>query len=127
MRTYRTAAGLRVIITGLASGPPDLTAPVDLGSDDLYVRLCGLHETSRARLTPKPHRVGMPRIRASWPYLGDAQRIAEKWLRDYERGCAHRAVCELLSVTGHAPDADAAVLVDLHDRAMQATSGQQLA
>lgn len=73
------------------------------------------------------HRVGRPRIRASWPYLGDAQRIAEKWLRDYERGCAHRAVCELLSVTGHAPDGDAAVLVDLHDRATQATSGQQLA
>ena len=54
VRTYRTAAGLRVIVTGLASGPPDLTALVDLGSDDLYVRLCGLHETSRARLTPKP-------------------------------------------------------------------------
>ncbi|MGO4242361.1 hypothetical protein AB4028_00235 [Janibacter sp. RAF20_2_2] len=127
MCAYRTAAGLRVIITGLASGPPDLTALVDLGSDDLYVRLCGLHETLRARLTPKPHRVGMPRIRASWPYLGDAQRIAEKWLRDYERACARRAVCELLSVTGPAPDGDAAVLVDLHDRATQATSGQQLA
>ena len=36
-------------------------------------------------------------------------------------------MCELLSVTGPAPDGDAAVLVDLHDRATQATSGQQLA
>ena len=127
VRTYRTAAGLRVIITGLASGPPDLTTLVDLGSDDLYVRLCGLHQTSRARLTPKPHRVGMPRIHVGWPYLGGAERTAERWLRDYERACARRAVCELLSVTGPAPDGDASVLVDLHDRVTRATSGQQLA
>ena len=91
------------------------------------MRLCGLHQTSRARLTPKPHRVGMPRIHVGWPYLGGAERTAERWLRDYERACARRAVCKLLSVTGPAPDGDASVLVDLHDRVTRATSGQQLA
>ncbi|QNF94435.1 hypothetical protein [Janibacter sp. YB324] len=127
VRTYRTAAGLRVIITGLPSGPPDLEVLVALGSDDLYVRLCGLHETSRARLTPKPYRVGLPRIPVGWPYVDGMDRVAENWLSRYTRACSGHAVCELLSVTGPLPDRAPGALVDLHDRVTLASSGLPLA
>lgn len=127
VRTYRTAAGLRVLMSGLPAGPPDLETLVELGSDELYVRLCGTHETSRARLTPKPYRVGMPRIPVSWPYVDGAERTAAQWLAAYSRACAGYAVCELLSVTGPSPGEGEAALVDLHDRASLAGSGLPLA
>ncbi|KRE38828.1 hypothetical protein ASG73_00180 [Janibacter sp. Soil728] len=127
VRTYRTAAGLRVLITGLPTGPPDLGILVELGSDDLYVMLCGHHETSRARLTPKPERVGTGRIPHSWPYDAQTGPVATTWLGDYARACTGHAVCELLSVTGPPPDPDEVALVDLHDRVTQASSGLPLA
>lgn len=127
VRTYRTAAGLRVLVTGAPAGTPDLETLVALGSDDLYVRLCGQHETYRARLTPKPHRVGMPRIPVAWPWDAEQEQSARSWLEHYATSGRDTAVCELLTATGPPPTGRQAELVELHDRATAATSGRALA
>ncbi len=127
VRTYRTAAGLRVLVTGDSAGPPDLETLVALGSDDLYVRLCGQHETSRARLTPKPHRVGMPRLPVAWPYPDGEADAVRQWLSVYAEKQREHAVCELLGAVGPAPEGEQAQLVDLHDRATAVGSGRPLA
>ena len=58
---YRTFGGLRVIVTGSGALPDsdfaaDLMAQMD--TDEIYVQLCATHRTYRARLTPKPWRIG---------------------------------------------------------------------
>ena len=52
VRVYRTAAGLRVVVTGAASPPSSDRARAlltELGSDPLYVELCATHDSYRAR------------------------------------------------------------------------------
>jgi hypothetical protein len=121
VRTYRTAAGLRVIVTG-ADAPPSSELSrrllAELGSDPLYVELCAQHDTYRARLTPKPWRAGWRAPTVRWPYESDgARREFASWLAGYERASQDRSTCRLLATSGPEPlagSADAAI-VALHD------------
>ena len=73
VRVYRTAAGLRVLVTGASAPPASDRARellTELGSDPLYVELCSTHDSYRARLTPKPFRVGERALSVSWPFAG---------------------------------------------------------
>ena len=48
---YRTAAGLRVLVTGAAAPPSSDRARAlltELGADPLYVELCATHDSYRA-------------------------------------------------------------------------------
>lgn len=63
VRTYRTRAGFRLLVTGTGLAPTDPgTAALlaELGSDPLYARLCSVQGSFRARLTPKPWRIAVP-------------------------------------------------------------------
>ena len=86
VRVYRTAAGLRVIVTGVAASPGSDRARAlltELGSDPLYVDLCATHDSYRARLTPKPFRVGVRALPVPWPYADDGARGRyQEWLRN---------------------------------------------
>ncbi|KAG1246597.1 hypothetical protein G6F68_014572 [Rhizopus microsporus] len=62
LRAYRTPAGLRVLAMHATFPPEDeqLQAVFKaLGADTLYARMCRLQHCFRARLTPKPWRVGL--------------------------------------------------------------------
>lgn len=120
VHTYRTAAGLRVFVTGgdLPPGTPAagrvLTA---LESDPVYVMLCSTHQTYRARLTPKPWRCGITGgMPVPWPYEspGAAER-AHRWLGRYEAASAGWATCRLVSRRGPAPDPSEQQVLALHD------------
>lgn len=119
VRVYRTAAGMRVIVTGAAAAPGSdeargiLTA---LGSDPLYVEPCSTHGSYRARLTPKPFRVGEKALDVRWPTEGEeAERRWLSWVDAYDRASAGSSVCRLVSASGPVPGQDEQRLVELHD------------
>lgn len=129
VRTYRTRNGFRVLITG-ADAPPrsDRAAAImrDLTSDELYMRLCRVQESYRARLTPKPWRIGLRRIHGEGPWWTGTE-LQEEWVREYTEASAPYAVCELVSEAGPVPSADEQRLIELHDRATRPTSRLPLA
>lgn len=120
--TYRTRAGLRVLVTGLGAAPASTGARELLeamGSDPLYVTLCRVQETYRARLTPKPWRVGSYALHQALtgPRV-PVQPAPAGWLEEYERLSEEFAVCRLVSRTGPAPTPREQILLDLHDQAV---------
>lgn len=128
-RVYRTAAGLRYLLTTTRLNPEgEESAELmrRLGADPLYARLCAHQRSYRARLSPKPWRIGAPRIvlRAAGPPRPEAdQRLAE-----YERLAAGYAVCELLESLGPEPaDPLTTEIVALHDAVAGVGSGRPLA
>ena len=70
-------------------------------ADRLYVSLCASQQCYRARLTPKPWRIGMRR------YSGDAS-----WVGDYDSRRRDYAVCRLVCAKGIRMDSPA---IALHD------------
>ena len=120
VRVYRTAAGLRVIATGAAAPPSSDRARAlltELGSDPLYVELCATHDSYRARLTPKPFRVGGQASTVAWPFADDAARARhEEWVAEYDGRASGHAVCRLISASGPEPGPDEQRLVALHDQ-----------
>ncbi|TDE91621.1 hypothetical protein EXU48_15885 [Occultella glacieicola] len=118
---YRTAAGLRVVITGTAAAPDSPEADrilQELAADPVYVRLCATHKTYRARLTPKPWRCGAPRITITWPYPDqDTAERTEAWIRTYRQRSRPYATCHLIERLGATPGRDEGLILDIHDRA----------
>ncbi len=120
-RVYRTAAGLRYLLTHPSMAPDgDETNRLmdQLGADPLYARLCRAQQSFRARLSPKPWRIGVrgtPKL--TFEKLADAREDIKAWLRSYEQACRGYAVCELVDEVGNTrpPDDDTARLISLHD------------
>lgn len=130
VHTYRTAAGLRVLVTG-GDLPPGSSAAEsvlrELDSDPVYVLLCSAHETYRARLTPKPWRCGWTAKPVPWPYTGSATDRAARWLAGYTRRSEGVATTRRLSRTGPAPGPDEARVIALHDHVSRADQDLPLA
>ena len=129
VHTYRTRNGFRLLATGTDATPDSEQAHellAQLGSDELYTLLCRVHDTYRARLTPKPWRVG---VRASaLPGLGERTgRGHQKWVEDYRAASSEVAVCRFIGSAGPPPSALEQQLIDLHDRAVRHDSGLRLA
>lgn len=119
-RVYRTRAGFRLLFTDAPLSPLDPRARLlfeELGADPLYARLTTSQSCYRARLTPKPWRLGMPRPPASYPFR-DAreQGELEAWCGEYHAKSAAYRVCSLVKEFGPPPEGRFAKVVDFHDR-----------
>jgi hypothetical protein len=130
-RVYRTAAGLRLLATHAPFDPKDRetqTAMEALGADPLYVRLCRAQECFRARLTPKPWRVGMRPPAMRFPYADRSQQEAmTAWLSQYDRSRSQAATCRLLRTLGSGETTNAvAGIVRLHDEEARVAHGPML-
>jgi len=131
-RAYRTAAGLRLLATHAPFDPADplvAAAFEALGADPLYRRLCSAQRCFRARLTPKPWRVGIRDEPPRWPWAGPGEeRAFIAWDRAYRVAAGRHAACELAAVIGstevHPALRD---LLALHDAACRVGSGLPLA
>lgn len=118
---YRTAAGLRGLVTSYPFHPADGEAQAilrELGSDPLYITLCRAQESFRARLTPKPWRCGVPNPPSPFPYeTANAQQWHVQWLQKYHAAIAQYATCRLV---GHYGDTrlhpEIEPIVALHDK-----------
>jgi hypothetical protein len=131
-RIYRTAAGLRLLATHQTFSPHDpvVTAAFEaLGADPLYRQLCRVQQCFRARLTPKPWRVGVKKKTPEWPWKDAAaeQKFA-KWDQSYRQANQGFATCELIqTVESNEIHPDLRELVSLHDQMCGVGSGQPLA
>lgn len=136
LRAYRTPAGLRILAMHATFSPGDEALQAffnALGADTLYARMCRLQHCFRARLTPKPWRVGLKyRIRppaAAWSaeQADNPDRLA--WITEYESKSDGFAACAYLRSFGDTTrvHARAEHVCDLHDRLSHAQDRLPLA
>ncbi len=120
VRVYRTRAGLRLLVTHALFDPTSKEAQqvmTRLGADARYRRLCAAQDCFRARLSPKPRRLGLPRPPATYPWgSADEEARQRAWESRYEAAIGRLAVCRLLADLGRQPSlADAERILRLHD------------
>jgi hypothetical protein len=131
-RVYRTAAGYRLIVTSVraeAGSPASERLLEAFGADPLYVRLCRLQQSYRARLTPKPWRCGLGAPPVSFPFeTPEDEARFRSWESAYASATARRATCRYVTAFGEStltPDLDA--LVRFHDDETKAATELPLA
>ena len=132
VRLYRTAGGFRLLATERAFTPGSSeseSAMRAVGADPSFVQLCKVQDSFRARLTPKPWRVGHTGPPGDFP-REDAglQRLFDEWLQQYDRVAASNATCQFVeSIGGDSVHPDVAPILALHDEQTKATSDLPLA
>jgi hypothetical protein len=111
---------LRALVTSQAFDPKaDATVALmnEVGCDPLYVRLCQVQASFRARLTPKPWRLEMRPPGVRWPFdEGHATERFRTWLGSYEAASKGRVACQFIEAIGSgAVDPAIAPVLALHD------------
>ena len=128
VRIYRTPAGLRLLALHRLFDPrePAVQACFDaLGVDPMYARMCHTQHCFRARVSPKPWRMGLPRMRppysAAWRPEHATLPARLAWVDAYQRKAQDYASCRYIETLGNGPvDADADAVRELHDLLCQA-------
>jgi len=131
-RVYKTAAGCRAIITDrkFQAGSAEAEALLrEFGADPMYVRLCRLQASFRARLTPKPWRCNFRQPAEAFPFeTPQAQANFQRWEEEYNRRAGNFATCQFLTAVGQGrTEAAFADLIGYHDQETKAGSAQPLA
>ena len=136
LRVYRTPAGLRVLAMHRTFQPDDADAALlfsALQADRLYTVMCKVQRCFRARLTPKPWRIGIDqRIRppvAAWS--AEQAHLPERlhWIARYEQQSKDHAACRYLRSLGDTScvDPETEHVRALHDAMSRADSDLPLA
>ena len=135
LRVYRTPAGLRVLAVHRRFDP---TSPEvadffrQIGADPLYVRMCVRQRCFRARVSPKPWRIGIsghlkPRP-GVWPVDPARKPERDRWIAAYDAASKGYASCRFIETVGEgAKDPDAEDVRALHDDLSRAMSDLLLA
>ncbi len=104
LRVYRTAAGVRLIVANQCFETVDEYASEmlrSLGCDTLYIQLCQSQNCFRARLSPKPWRVGMQKPPKLFPFESSSDQAAfEKWYQEYVASTKSFQVCKFIETIG---------------------------
>lgn len=129
-RLYRTPAGLRVLATQ-STFDPNSPAVAEcfraLAADPIYVRMCSRQHCFRARVSPKPWRIGIshhlrPRP-GVWPVDPERLPQRQRWIEDYEQAAKGFAACRFLESLGSGVvDPAVAEVTQIHDELCQANS-----
>lgn len=130
-KVYETFAGLRVVVTNqVFENYSDSAKAIfsSLGVDPLYVKLCKAQSCFRARLTPKPWRIGLERPASRFPRYEQAEiNDFSSWLKNYDLASRNVSTVKLVATFGNErehPDVDR--VLEVHDRYTR-TSSVQLA
>lgn len=132
MRLYETFKGYRIIVTHDIFDPNDketLSGLMKLGADDLYIKLCTVQECFRARLSPKPWRIGMAIPPGKYPREKDDDiNFFSSWLKEYDKLSAGFSVCSFIGQYGvKYLNKEAEQIVSIHDRLCKVESDLPLA
>lgn len=132
IRVYRTAGGLRGLITNQVFNPSDPDAQgilKELNGDPLYVKLCRDQDCFRARLSPKPWRCGIGNPAWRFPFQDAATESKFRaWEEKYKVASTKYAVCRLVAQIGSTeviPDIEP--VLSAHDQWCRPESKLQLA
>jgi hypothetical protein len=131
-RLYETAAGYRLIVTSApfqAGSTEAETLLAEFHSDPLYIRLCRMQESFRARLTPKPWRCHFHEPPVEFPFeTADDRSRFENWEREYNAKGAAFATCRFISELGSRNvNPDFRDLIEYHDQESKALALHKLA
>lgn len=131
VRVYRTAGGLRGLITNELFDPTQESALQilrELESDPLYIRLCREQGCFRARLSAKPWRCGMFKPPSKYPWENVSIELRYRaWEEKYKAAASRYTACRLLKQIGN-PEVhpDIAPVLAIHDQ-LAAAGGLALA
>lgn len=135
LRVYETPAGLRVLVQHRTFTPnePEVDyAFKALGADQRYAGLCRRQQCFRARLTPKPWRMGEWKedalSRKAWPVKGADLATRQAWVEKYDLARIPYAGCKfLLELGATTPCEEARHVRSVHDELSKANSTLSLA
>jgi len=107
LRVYRTPAGLRILALHNIFDTRDKIVQeffAYVGADPIYQQMCLNQRCFRARVSPKPWRIGMeghimPRP-GVWPVKEDKIPQRKKWVDRYEQLATNYSACEFLEEIG---------------------------
>jgi hypothetical protein len=129
-RLYRTPSGFRMMVTHELFNPDDPRVAdffKAIGTDPVYVRMCKNQHCFRARLDPKPWRIGIsdhikPRVQA-WPVSPEKMPMRTAWITAFEEKAKTYAACEFLETKGGGTiHPKIKPVQELHDRMCRAMS-----
>lgn len=131
-RVYKTWGGLRYLCTsGLFDPTSQLVKDIltRLKADQSYKALCRIQKCFRARLTPKPWRVGtIPPVLKEIRYLNARHPDYAEWRADYLAKIPDFATCHYERSVGNlSAHPDSLQVVTLHDSITQASTVKPLA
>ena len=120
-RAYQTRAGMRFIATHALLDTEDkvtTSAFEQLQADLLYVRICQVQKSFRARLTPKHWRCNLPQPPSRWPHFdADAENRFKSWEATYLSVAREFATCRFLrSIGNECVHSEVKPIVDLRDQ-----------
>lgn len=114
-RVYFTPNGVRAILRTTATDPRSeeiQTLMRWLGVDRLYAALCKRQGCYRARLTPKPGRIGLKSLRQAWPLSEEQLAARADWVALYDAKRVEFSACQFQTTFGDPPSSP---VVTLHD------------
>lgn len=135
LRLYETPLGWRVLVTHTTFAPRSEEVSKffdEIGTDRVYARMCFNQNCFRARVSPKPWRIGIDdRLRQRsgvWPVPAERLADRERWVREYNAKAAHFAACRLEGSFGNPRICrEAAAIIRVHDGLSGAASGNPIA
>ena len=130
LRLYRTPAGLRLLAMHRRFDPaePEVGEFFSaIGTDPVYVRMCQNQHCFRARVSPKPWRIGIEKhLRPRpgvWPVKPEHEPRRREWVAEYEAKAATFASCRYVSDLGNGtPDPGVESVCALHDEMCRANT-----
>lgn len=127
LRLYRTPNGFRDLVMNDTFDPESERAVEmlsKLNSDKTYIQMCRNQKCFRARLSPKPWRIGMDRLRPShgvWPINENRMSMRRAWVKEYEIASKSYSACRFVESIGSGRTvAKAEAVRKLHDEMCRA-------
>lgn len=134
LRVYRTPMGYRVLVMHSTFDPTQaesVSFMESVSSDPLYVFLCRSQKCFRARISPKPWRIGVDRLRPRpgvWPIKPEHMEKRRQWVAEYDRKSAAYAACQYVTTLGDGrASVDCERVRSVHDRYCRPDSGLPIA
>ncbi|WP_105201486.1 hypothetical protein [Pseudoalteromonas sp. T1lg10] len=134
LRIYQTSMGFRILFMEQTYEPTSERSAAllkSLGSDRVYMQMCRNQRCFRARVSPKPWRVGIERLRPRpgvWPIKAERLKERQDWINAYERKANDYASCKFMMKLGSdITDPKTIHVMALHDDLCKANREYSLA
>jgi hypothetical protein len=131
---YRTPAGFRIMALHRLFDPlePDVVSFFEaMEGDPVYTRMCLNQRCFRARVSPKPWRIGTERLiprAARWPVASEYLENRRRWVSRYEAESENYASCRFIRELGKGPlDPGVEAVQRLHDQLTRCRSDLPIA
>ena len=104
LHVYRTPKGFRVLVMHQIFDPRGEEAQLlfnALQADPNYVRMCKNQNCFRARISPKPWRIGLEALRSGvWPVKEQSMHARKVWVDEYQTRAEEYASCKFVEQLG---------------------------